>query len=250
MEITSSSNKTFKFIKGLSRKKERRIAGAYIIEGIKSVNDAINSECDIQLAAVTEGFKGRLPDCPIYTMPEYLFEKLADTQNPQGIMAVVKMVCTRIIPKEGGLYLYCDNVSDPGNMGTLIRTADAVAADGVILSEGCVDVYNPKTVRACMGSLFHIPVAEDDGSFIDECTAMGFNIYAGALRRDTIDYRLADYGDSTVIIVGNEANGVSENVLNKAKAVKIPIAGKAESLNAAVAGAVLLYEAFRNRNSL
>ena len=249
MEITSAANKTFKFIKSLADKKGRRKAGAFLVEGIKSVRDAEEAGCELLLAAVCEGFAGELPECPVYWLSRGLFAKLADTVSPQGILAAVRIPQTRIVPKDGGLYLYCDCVADPGNLGTLIRTADAVGADGVVLSPGCADLYSPKTVRACMGSLFHIAAAEDDGGFLDQCVRNGFGIYAGALADGAADYRCGDYARSTVIIVGNEANGVSAEKLMLSKPVKIPIAGRAESLNAAVAGALLLYEAYRKREA-
>ncbi len=250
MEITSAANKTFKFIKSLTDKKGRKKAGAFLVEGIKSVRDAEAAGCEFVLAAVDEDFTGEMPSCPIYRLSRGLFDKLSDTVSPQGILAAVRIPKISITPKEGGLYLYCDGVSDPGNLGTLIRTADAAGADGVVLSPGCADIYSPKTVRACMGSLFHIAAAEDGGDFLVRCKENGFNIYAGALTDKASDYRSGDYARSTVIVVGNEANGVSEEVLSISKPVKIPIAGRAESLNAAVAGALLLYEAYRKRENV
>ena len=145
-------------------------------------------------------------------------------------------------------YIYCDHLQDPGNLGTVIRTADAAGAGGVLLSEGCADLYSPKTVRASMGSFFYINVMTDVGEeTLKEYADKGFAIYGGALHSDSIPYTEADFTKPCIIVIGNEANGISGGVLRLCRCVKIPIMGKAESLNAGVAAAVLMYEALRQR---
>ncbi|MCD8390721.1 MAG: RNA methyltransferase, partial [Firmicutes bacterium] len=198
---------------------------------------------------IREGFKNA-PSCgaPVYELPASLYERLCDTKTPQGITAVLKMRSGgRFSPKSDGAYVYCDGVADPGNVGTIIRTADAAGLDGVILSEGCVDIYAPKTVRASMGSFFNTDIitgkTADD---LREYKNAGFSLIGGALGASSADYRTADYKKPVIIVVGNEANGISREVLDMCARVKIPIYGAAESLNVSVAAGILMYEWARN----
>ncbi len=243
-DITSTQNPTYRFIKSLKTKKARQKSGMYAVEGIKSVRDAIAAGSDIYLIAVSDKLEESFEFDEIYRVSDKIFGGLCDTETPQGVIAVIKM-------KNGGnkgiknpLCLYCDKVADPGNMGTIIRICDAVGAD-LLLSPGCADIFNPKTVRASMGSFFHINVAEDvTAGDLDKMKADGYTVLAGALGGNTIDYTENVYGDKTVIVVGNEANGVSEEVLGICdKCIKIKIFGNAESLNVAVASALMLYKA-------
>lgn len=189
-------------------------------------------------------------DMPIYKVKDEIFLKMCDTKSPQGILAVVKMeTVTNFKPGNDKKYVFCDCINDPGNLGTIIRTADAAGFDAVLLSVGCVDLYSPKVVRSSMGSFFNIDVITDVSyEAIADCKNYGYELYGGALCDNTIDYRDADMKKPTVIIVGNEANGISKQVLDLCQAVKIPILGKAESLNAGVAAAILMYELVRQRS--
>lgn len=250
--ITSSANSKYKYIKSLSQKKYREENGEYTVEGIKSVSDAIKSNCEISLIAVSEDFYNNEKfdyQGNILVFKTDIFNKLCDTMTPQGILAVIKMKgdneCTLDLEKA---YIYCDGVSDPGNMGTIVRTADAAGFGGVILSEGCVDIYSPKTVRSSMGSFFNIDIFTDKN--IDDLKKLkkdGFNLIGGALGENTVDYRHADFKKPTIIIVGNEANGISREIQNISQCVKIPILGNAESLNVSVASGILMYELIRQR---
>ena len=247
IEISSASNSKFKYFKSLLDKKGRSKVGEYIVEGIKSVNDAAEAGCEITAIIATEKQKENIPEnttADIYIIADFLMEKLSDTKSPQGIAAVIRRG-SRMLPdiSKEGLYIYCDNVSDPGNLGTIIRTADSAGFNGVLLSSGCVDVYNPKTIRSCMGSFFHIPVYDNVAyEFLEEYSKQG-KVYGGILTGNTVDYREPSYDNKTIIVVGNEANGISDRVKKICIPVKIPIYGKAESLNAAVAAALLMYEA-------
>ena len=254
LEITSASNARYKYIKSLSRKKDRMKNREYTVEGKKSVSDAIASDKVVSLIAVSEGFYERedfsYPEnVQLLKVSDFIFDNLCDTEAPQGIIAVIKMDDdSGFYPDTSKAYVYCDGINDPGNLGTIIRTADAAGFSGVILSAGTVDVYNPKTVRASMGSFFNIPIignkcAEDLAKY-KKC---GFTLYGGALNENTIDYRSADFKKPSIIIVGNEANGITEEVLELCESVKIPILGSAESLNAAVAAGILMYELVRQR---
>lgn len=247
-EITSTKNQTYKYIKSLKAKKTRMQNRQYTVEGIKSVNDAACAGADIDCIVISDRLDMDFNCENIYRVPEELFAGLCDTETPQGILAVINMPDKKEIDLEKELYLYCDHVTDPGNMGTIIRICDAVGC-GLLLSEGTVDIYSPKVVRASMGSFFHTDITEglttDDLKNLEACD---YKIVSGALGGNTVDYRTADYRAKTVIVVGNEANGISDEVLELSDVcVKIPIWGDAESLNVGVAAALLLYEAMRNK---
>lgn len=244
-EITSTKNETYKFVKSLKTKKARVQNRKYTVEGIKSVSDAISAGCDIEYLVMSDKFSGIDFD-KIYVVPESLFAGLCDTDTPQGVLAVINMPDDKKDMSERKLYLYCDRVTDPGNMGTIIRICDAVDA-GLMLSPGCVEIYSPKTVRSSMGSFFHTDILENVSyAELEDMKDGGYRIVSGALSDKTENYIEADYGDKTVIVVGNEANGISDEVLAMSDSiVKIPIWGKAESLNVGVSAAILLYEAKR-----
>lgn len=255
IEITSASNPRYKTIKSLALKKDRLKRREFTVEGIKSVHDAINAGADIDRIAVSDTFfktsSFEYPsDVHILKMSDQLFNKLCDTETPQGILAVIKMKSLPdFIPDVSKDYIYCDGVKDPGNLGTIIRTADAAGMGGVLLSPGCADPYNPKTVRSSMGSFFAIDIIKINGlEILKQFKAKNFSIIGGALTENTIDYRNADYTKPCVLIVGNEADGISDEVLELCTPVKIPIIGKAESLNVSVAAGILLYEIVRNRS--
>lgn len=255
IEIKSVSNPRYKTLKALSQKKERLKRNEFTVEGIKSVHDAIHAGAAIDRIAVSDTFyktaSFEYPDgVHILKIDDPLFNKLCDTDTPQGILAVIKMKDMskfQIDPSKD--YIYCDNVKDPGNLGTIIRTADAAGMGGVLLSSGCVDLYNPKTVRSSMGSFFAIDILRNaDDDLPEKCKQQGFSLIGGALTENTIDYRQADYKKPCILIVGNEANGISESLLKLCTPVKIPIFGNAESLNVSVAAGILIYEIVRNRS--
>ncbi len=252
IEITSVSNNKCKYIKLLSQKKSRQKYGEYITEGKKSVSDAINAGKMIIGLYISDSFFSNeeflyTEEIPVYKLADNVFEKICDTQTPQGILAVLRMDNTRdFIPDISKNYIYCDCVNDPGNLGTIIRTADAAGFGGVLLSEGCADPYSPKTVRSSMGSFFHIDIVTDlNSDVLNKLKEIGFSLIAGALDENTADYREIDMRGPVVIAVGNEANGISTEIRQICQCVKIPILGKAESLNVGVAAAILMYETVR-----
>lgn len=251
--IHSTSNSRYKYIKSLSQKKNRSKYSEYTVEGIKSVHDAVMSQRTVSMLAVSEAFyseeKFDYPkDVELIVFETSIFNKLCDTLTPQGIIAVVKTEDKAVEFDLDRPYIYCDNVTDPGNVGTIIRTADAAGFGGVILSKGCVDIYSPKTVRASMGSFFNIDIiAEKDIEVLRKLKNKGFNLYGGFLGSDTIPYTSADFIKPTIIIVGNEAKGISDEVMKLCQGVKIPIHGNAESLNVSIAAGILMYELVRQR---
>ncbi|NLY42668.1 MAG: RNA methyltransferase [Clostridiaceae bacterium] len=263
--ITSSSNKLYKHIKSLSIKSNRDKNGEFIIEGIHLVEDALKARAPVRSIVVSESFikkeehknvLGALLDLklPIYQFPDRLFKEAAQTETPQGILGIVSVqsiVVEDILLRDKGspLLIFCDSVQDPGNVGTIIRTADAAGADGVILSKGCVDVYNPKTVRSTMGSLFHIPIVkvEDSIKTLEYLKQRGIRIISSELG-SRMYYFEVNMEEGVVIVIGNEAKGVSKEVSGMADYhVKIPMCGGAESLNAGIASGILIYEAVRQR---
>ncbi|MBS7298231.1 MAG: RNA methyltransferase [Eubacteriales bacterium] len=243
MEITSAKNEKYKFIKSLLTKKGRDESGLYTVEGKKSVSDAICAGANVKYIVTSSdyiedvGFSGEK-----VVVKSEIFPGLCDTKSPQGIIAVIEK--SEIVPfPKNGRYVYCDRIRDPGNLGTIIRTADATGFS-VLLSDECCELYSPKTVRASMGSFFHTKVYE--GISYKMLKESGIHLIAGALSDKSKDFKEADYEKSVAIIVGNEANGISEELLSLCdELVIIPILGRAESLNAGVAAAILMYEAIR-----
>lgn len=245
-EITSTKNETYKYIKSLKTKKARMKNRQYTIEGVKSVRDAILAGADIDFIVLSGGLSESFDFENIYIVQEEIFAPLCDTDTPQGVLAVINMPKDDEQDMERELYLLCDKVNDPGNMGTIIRICDA-ADCGLLLMEDTVDIYSPKTVRASMGSFFHIRAKS--GLTKDDILKMkkdGYRVISGALSENTIDFKDADYSGKTIIVVGNEANGITDEILSISDTlVKIPIYGRAESLNVAVAASLLVYEAKR-----
>ncbi len=254
LEITSFSNAKCKYVKSLASKKARDENREYTVEGIKSVRDALASGKIVSALYVSFSFYEEQDfeypkNIPLYKTVDRVFEKMCDTKAPQGILAVIKMDDSLFEPDIKKPYIYCDRLQDPGNLGTIIRTADAAGFDAVLLSKGCADAYSPKTVRASMGSFFNIRIVKDvTADVLARYREKGFTLIGGALGIDSTDYRRADMTKPSIIVVGNEANGISGEVLTMCEKVKIPIAGKAESLNVSVAAAILMYELFRQRS--
>ncbi len=252
IKITSSSNSKYKFFKSLQSKKARYEHGKYCVEGIKSVHDAICSGRRISEILVSDEFSDGFDfgGNTVYEIPKALFDRLSDTSTPQGVMAVMEMEKRAFVPKMKKSYIFCDRLNDPGNAGTIIRTADAAGLGGVIMSAGSVDIYSPKTVRASMGSFFNIETFTDmTYGELKKLRDSGFLLIGGILSDGAMDYRDADYTRPAIIVVGNEANGISDEVKELCVPVKIPIYGNAESLNASVAAALLMYEWARNNFS-
>lgn len=260
--IMSSSNKLIKEIKSLHNKKDRWNKKCFFIEGTRSIEQCMKSKIDIKYIVYSEellgsdGFKliEQIENYgyELYEISKSIFKEISDTDNPQGILAVVEFMENTIESalKEENFFILLDRVQDPGNMGTIIRTADAFGANGVIVTNGCVDVYNPKTVRSTMGSIFQIPIIHmrniDDA--IETLKNKNINIISTSLNTDKYSYDI-DFIKDSALVIGNEANGVSEQIIeNSDELVKIPMSGSAESLNAGVASAVLMYEVLRQRS--
>jgi TrmH family RNA methyltransferase len=265
--ITSVHNPEVKEWARLLTAKGRVEHRAFLVEGIHLVVEALRSGLAIE-AVIYDRAKGldREVEQAIHqanlslrlvVASDAVLSKLTETKTPQGVVAVVRQV-TRSWEEwrqsKGDhdlLLLLCDGIQDPGNLGTMIRTAEAAGADAVVLGQGCADPYNGKVVRASMGSLFRLPVFRRD---LEETTAEwkreGGKVLVTALRNESARYTSRLYEGSVAIVIGNEARGVSDAILEMADdLVHIPLYGPAESLNAAVAAGIMLYEAQRQRNA-
>ena len=253
--IESKDNNLYKETKKLKERKGRTKSSKYIIEGYRLVEEAFKASLPIEYIFVSENglekFKGYIgeyieDDTKLYGLKENLFKELCSTEQPQGIVAVVRM---REIDSElnGNFYLLCDKLQDPGNLGTIIRTAHAAGVDGIVLTKGTVDVYNDKVIRSTMGSMFHIPVIIDDenNTIVKKLIHRGFSLVATSLegKKNFFEENLTG---KVIVSVGNEGNGVSQEIYDLAnKKVKIPMPGGAESLNVAIVTSVILYEKVR-----
>ena len=249
--ITSRTNALITRIRKLvAERKHRRREGVMVCEGPKMLGEALRWGAALD-TVVWEAGKARAQDIPDgvrqVEVPGDLLAALAPTQTPQGVLFLCQLP-ERALPEklEGQRYLVLDGVQDPGNVGTLWRTADAFGADGMILLPGCADPWSPKTLRATMGACFRLPVWEvEAGELPALLERSGLPLYATALREDTEDLRAQDLRRCAVVI-GSEGRGVSEETLALCgKTLKIPMRTRCESLNAAVAAAVVLWEMAR-----
>lgn len=255
MIITSRENKIYKLAKKLRDKRGRSAEGLFITEGLRSVRDALEKGAHIEKIILCEGaqFDGAFPQQNIFTFAPRLFSEISDTVTPQGMLAlcrIPKASPSDISFQDCGCIVLCEGVQDPGNVGTIIRTAHAAGCSGVILSKGCCDLYNPKTVRATMSAIFSVPIVTDidAGAAISFFKEKGFTVYGGALTERSSSLYETDFSHRSLIIIGNEANGITKETLEKCDfPVRIPMESDAESLNAAVAAAIMIYEQKRQK---
>ncbi|MUK86914.1 RNA methyltransferase [Ornithinibacillus sp. L9] len=240
--ITSVQNDKVKNWKKLHKRKERKKTGSFLIEGFHLVEEAKKSNWDINEIIVQEDID--VPNwCESYQVTEVgenVFQYLSETQTPQGIAAVVSF--QNQPAKLGNHVLLIDAVQDPGNLGTIIRTADAAGFDTIILGDGTVDVYNDKVIRATQGSIFHVPIIQQNLlEQIPNLKENGFSIWATALT-NAVPYHKVVKQEKIALLLGNEGAGIKEDILQLADTiVTIPIYGNAESLNVSVAAGILMY---------
>lgn len=256
--ITSSSNiKVKNIIQLRTKSKSRRDADAFVIEGVRMISE-IPSDMIVEAfmtQAFYEKYRGAafLAGIKYELVSEQVFAKMSDTVTPQGIIAIVKMrhyTLQDILSDGKSLYLMLEDIQDPGNLGTLIRTAEAAGVKGVIMSKGTVDIYNPKVTRSTMGAIMRVPFVyvPDITETIRDMKKDGIKVYAAALGDDT-EYTDVKYDGGTAVLIGNEGNGLSRLAIgSSSRTIKIPMSGEIESLNAAVSAAIILYEARRQRN--
>ena len=243
-QITSSRNPKVLSWRSLKDKKSRDAQNAFLVEGPKMVEEALRSFFPVQTLLLREGFTPAFPlphEIPAYVLSDSVFQSVCDTKTPQGIAAVLEIRAREL---QGSLLLALDGIQDPGNMGTIIRTADAAGFTGILLSPDCVDIFSPKVVRATMGSIFRVgfsfpaslPVA------LSALRSSGYSVISSQLDGEPF-YARAPVPAPLILIVGNEGNGISDEVKSIAThRFKLPMYGGAESLNAAVAAGIMMYD--------
>ena len=261
-ELSSVSNPIVKAAAELKQKKYRTEQQAFLVEGMRSVEEAVNCGIVKQLfvlkgtktasarqtaiiaAAAAEGVE-------LYEVTEPVMKKIADTETPQALTAVVARQSAALeeLAAAGGIVLVLDRIGDPGNLGTMIRTGEGAGIAGVILSKDTVDLYNPKTIRSTMGSIYRVPhvISESLMETVEELKQKGVYVIATHLR-GVKEYQELEYDGWTGVLIGNEGNGLSEALVDLAdELVRIPMEGSVESLNAAIAAALFMYEMKRKR---
>lgn len=246
--IVSKDNSQIKHIRQLNQKKYRDEYKEFVVEGTKIVQEAIEENENIQLIVICEELLKKAIDTKIYKV-EYvnksIFELISDTVTPQGILAVIK----EKEPKEitSRVLFALDDIQDPGNMGTIIRTLDAAGIKDLIISKESADIYNPKVTRSTMGAIYRLNVTRENlKSKLLDLKEKGYKIVVTSLATDKYYYDI-DYNEKMIIVIGNEGKGVSKEINEIADIkIKIPMLGKAESLNASIATGILAYEYVRN----
>lgn len=260
--ITSSSNNKVKQIVQWQRAaRERNDAGVFLAEGFKMFEEApaeslvetyVTQEALEKLQARPE-LREKLDSVPRETVSENVFAKMSDTRTPQGILFVVRQpryTLEELLDTPAPFLVLLENLQDPGNFGTILRTGEGAGITGVIASGDTVDVFHPKTIRATMGSVFRVPFlyTEDMGQVIARLHERGIHTYAAHLEGSRY-YDDFSFREGTAFLVGNEGNGLRRETAELAEEyVRIPMEGKVESLNAAVAASLLMYEVHRQRS--
>lgn len=248
--ITSLKNPIVKEMRSLLHKNKRRQAGHFLIEGEKMVGEALSSGCHLQTVCYVEGktpdpiLQSRLQQAGahLFTVSSHVMQAVCETETPQGVVAS----CSFVAPPAqwGERCIYLDGIQDPGNLGTILRTADAMGID-LVVAAGCVDLYNPKVVRSTMGSLFRQQVLVTDNgiSILQQMKEQGWRILASVLDCHAQPLQGTAFTGKICIIIGNESRGVSQQaLLCSHDTVYIPMTGGAESLNAAIAAGIFMWE--------
>jgi TrmH family RNA methyltransferase len=262
VHITSLANPVVKEIRGLALTKNRKESRLFVAEGLKLVADAVEAGWRVRTLvhaarvaneALVERLStvARARGADIVSVSEAVLGKIARRENPQAVIGVFEQRLTRagdIRPRETDVYVALEAIRDPGNLGTIIRTADAVGVAGVILVGDTVDPFSVEAVRATMGSIFHVPLARANHADFETLLARWPGTVAGTHLAATTDYRKADYRGPVLLVMGGEQAGLTP-ALAKAcgTLVRIPMAGKADSLNLAIATGVMLFEIMRDR---
>lgn len=264
--ITSTSNQQMKNVSALMKKsKERKNSKTFVVEGPRMVVEAPVEK--LKAVYVAEGFENNkengtllreLKDkCDkanaIYeVVADNVFKSVSDTQTPQGIMAVVSMPeygLEQLLNGDNTHLLILESIQDPGNLGTMVRTGEGAGITGVIMNKTTVDLFNPKTIRSTMGSIYRVPffITDDLAETMKELQEKGIALYAAHLKGEHA-YDEEDYTGACGFLIGNEGNGLSDEIANLADTyIKIPMEGQVESLNAAISATLLMYETNRQR---
>ncbi|MFI5025035.1 MAG: TrmH family RNA methyltransferase [Alphaproteobacteria bacterium] len=265
LAITSLANPLVKEIRALALPKNRKASGLFVAEGLKLVADAVDAGWTMRTLVhaarvADEGLVGRLAATAharggqVATVCDAVLAQIARRDKPQTVIGVFEQrlaAAGRIRPRAEAVWVALESIRDPGNLGTIIRTVDAVGGDGVILVGDTVDPFAVEAVRATMGSIFHVPVARASRPDFAELCASWPGLVVGTLLAASEDYRAVSYGPPVLLVMGNEQSGLTPELASRCgKLVKIPMAGKADSLNLAVATGVMLFEILRGRLQL
>ena len=255
--ITSTSNPQVKRLLQLQKKsKARNEEKVFLVEGLRMFSEVPKER--VEKVYISESLYNRkklvqdLRDFDVEILSDSVFSRVSDTKTPQGILCIVRQKTydlEKIFKIKNPHFIILDNLQDPGNLGTIVRTAEGAGVDAVFLSKESVDIYNPKTIRSTMGSIYRMPViyVEDLLKLLKTLKNQGILSYAAHLEGKR-SYDLENYKTGTAILIGNEGNGLREEVANAADIrVKIPMQGQVESLNAAVAATVFMFEVARQR---
>ncbi len=255
--ITSTSNQRVKELLQLQKKaKIRNQEGVFLAEGSRMVLEAPKDR--IRKLYISESYDKKHgkelkeQGFQYEVLSDTVFAYVSDTKTPQGILAVIRQLDYKfedMLTKENPHILVLDNLQDPGNLGTIFRTAEAAGVTGILMSKDCVDIYNPKTIRSTMGAAYRMPFLymEDILEGIRLLKEEQIHVYAAHLE-GKYSYDIEDYRKGTAFLIGNEGNGLRQEIADMADTwVRIPMQGQAESLNAAVAAAVLMFEVSRQR---
>ena len=256
--INSTSNKQIKNLVQLqSKAKARREQGLFVVEGIRMYRE-VPKELLVK-TYISESFYEKeknqdlLAGCETEIVTDRVFASVSDTKTPQGILCLVRQreySLEQMIKESHPLLLILEDIQDPGNLGTIFRTAEAAGVSGIVMSNGTADIYNPKTIRSTMGAVYRMPFCykKDLVPVLGELKKHHISTYAAHLRGER-EYTAENYQTGCAFMIGNEGNGLSEELAEQADVyIKIPMSGQAESLNAAVAAAILMYEARRQRS--
>lgn len=259
MLISSKENAVIKeYIKLRDKSKYRRETSLFVLEGSRIAMDAVLERVDIKYAFITEEARIRYPETAsalenylgssLYDITNDIADRIADTKGSQGIFAIAKRLDKPVVMNKinnGGKFVILNSLQDPGNVGTILRAADACGIDCVFLTGDSCDVYNPKIVRSTMGSLFRLPVCDDYGyaELISMLKNAGILTCASVIDKDAESVRNFDFGNACAVVIGNEGNGLTcEEALMCDKRVTIKMSGNINSLNAAMAASIIMWE--------
>lgn len=255
-KLTSIRNQHVKNWKKLQTKKYRRQSGTYLLDGWHLFNEALQAGSHVMQLIGTEEQLANHPELQndadeVYEVTEEVMQHITDTVTPQGIAAVVPLPDAHEVPDKDELHggwLFLDRVQDPGNVGTMVRTADAAGFTGVVVSHRSADIFGPKVVRSMQGSQFHLKVYEGDLSkWIVDFKEIDAPVYGTQLNPQAKSFRDVEPGKTFALIMGNEGQGMSEQLLNQTTDnLYIPMTGKAESLNVAVSAGILMFQLNRD----
>lgn len=259
--ITSTSNqKVRQVVQWQTKAKERKKSDIFLAEGFKMLEEAptewikevyLSADC-LHKAEQNPLIWKKLLQTGYETVSEEVFRKMSDTQTPQGVLTVLKRPkhqLDELLTQENPLFVVLEDLQDPGNLGTIVRTGEGAGITGVIMSVGTVDIFNPKVIRATMGSIYRVPFVsvENIGDTIRVLQDRGVHTYAAHLKGEKY-YDSFSFKEPTAFLIGNEGNGLKKETADTAEHyLKIPMEGQVESLNAAIATALLMYEAHRQR---